>query len=619
MNFIIRARISSLFLLFILVNNIIGNELNIEDIYKSSKLSFQEKYDSINTSCFSKTTPLEQLFYSNILINLALEDNNKDWCFLSYFFKANAYYYLANPEKACEHYLKSLDALPKTSIENKPYSVYMGLGNAYSMSVDHNKSIFYYLKALENIHDNNFNYYGYTLLNIVDEFLKMNLIDSADFYLQKTDSIFNTLNDNIGTAYVLGNKAIICSQKEECNHAEYFFHLADSILHEEGNIYAVLSFQIELAKAYIKKDEYQLALTKLTEGYKKSQTFGYRELARDFSRLLSETYSKLGNYQQAWFYEHTYNNLNDSIINESSIRKIADLRTEYEVSQKQLEIDLLERERFTNRIIIAAISFVSVALFIFLYLLYKNFKLVSQQGKQLEEQKQDLQELVQTKDKMFSIISHDLRGPLHSLSSLSSLMNEVIEFNSKEEMMIIGQSMDKSLKSVTSLLDNLLEWSMQEQGHTPYSPSKFNPQEVFEELLEIFENSAMAKEIKIYNEIENCPQIFADKNTFSTIFRNLIGNAIKFTDKGGTIKICCTKIQNRQVFAVSDTGIGIAEDKLKNIFTLKEFKNSYGTANEKGTGLGLHLAYEFVKLNKGTISVESEVGKGTTFFVEFPV
>ena len=619
MKFNRKTEIVFFFLLFLLNKNIIGNRGTIEEIYKSPRLSYLEKYDSITASYFNEATPLERLSSSNKLIELALSDNDNKWLFHGYYQKANAYYYIAESEKACRYYFKCLDIFPTTDLEGKPYSVFIGLGNAYSMSGDNEKSIFYYQKALESIPDSNLKYYGYTLLNIVDGLQRMNLIDSSGYFLQKADSLFAVFNDNIGTAYVLGHKAILYAKDINWNLAEYNFYLADSILQKEGDSYSVLGFQAELAKVYLKKGENKLALVKLDEGYNNSQELGYRELKREFSKLLSEAYSNLGEYEKAFRFQKEYIALNDSICSENSIRKIADIRTEYEVSQKQLKIDLLENKRQLNRIVIMATIVILLVVSFLTALINKNLKIVKKQRKKLIAQKQKLEDLILTKDKMFSIISHDLRGPLHSLSGVSGLIRELIKNDNKDILIDVGDSLGKSLNSITLLLDNLLEWSLNEQGKIPFNPEKIDAYNLFVELYEIFYGPAEAKGIELILTVKEGNFLKADHNTLSTIFRNLISNAVKFSNSGDKIILGAETIANKIRFSIADTGVGMEKEKQESLFQFTGTKSTYGTGQERGIGLGLRLAYEFTKLNKGEIYVESELNKGTTFFVELPV
>lgn len=595
-----------------------GNNKQIEELYNCTLLSEEEKIDSLKKYFLNTQPPIKHLPLADIVIETALNGNNYKWLFYGYYYKANAYYYLADTEKACEYYFKSLDALQKTDIKHIDYSVYINLGNAYAMSGDNEKSILYYMQALNSIQDRNLNYYGYTLLNIVDNYVKINKLDSAENYLTKADSIFNISNDNVGSAYVLGQRAIIHVKKESFDKASKCFAKTDSLLRIEDDEYSILNFQIELAKSFLLQKQFDRALDNLNESYQKAKELRYNEQTRDISLLLSEVYSNLGKYEKAFMYQKKYIDLNDSICNEKSIREIADIRAEYKVSQKQLEIDLLEKKQQLSKIVTISTIVILLIISLLTYLIYKNFKIVKSQRRKLIQQKQKLEGLIQTKDKMFSIISHDLRGPLHSLSGVSGLIRELIKNDDRDILVDVGDSLGKSLNSITLLLDNLLEWSLNEQGRIPFHPKEMDAFDLFVELYEIFYGPAEAKGIELNLNIEEDTLITADHNTLSTIFRNLISNAVKFSKKGDSITLDAAVTPDKIIFRIADTGVGMDKVKKESLFNFSGTKSTYGTGQERGIGLGLRLAYEFTKLNKGEITVESEVGKGTTFFVEFP-
>ncbi|HNP17874.1 MAG TPA: HAMP domain-containing sensor histidine kinase, partial [Fulvivirga sp.] len=178
---------------------------------------------------------------------------------------------------------------------------------------------------------------------------------------------------------------------------------------------------------------------------------------------------------------------------------------------------------------------------------------------------------------------------------------------------------DKTADDLSGLLDNLLNWALQQQGHFPNVPEKIEVEELGNELKGIFSNMAKAKNIELTTLVSNNLALWGDKNTTRTIFRNLVNNALKFTPEGGKVSLLAELNGNSATVIVQDTGVGIAEEELKRLFEMDGKKSAYGTAGEKGLGLGLQLVYEFVEMNKGTIEVESEVGKGTKFIVNLPL
>ena len=164
-----------------------------------------------------------------------------------------------------------------------------------------------------------------------------------------------------------------------------------------------------------------------------------------------------------------------------------------------------------------------------------------------------------------------------------------------------------------------MNWALSQQGRFPYKEENIDLEELIQEVVKMFATVALSKDQTIHLDLESGILVSADRNTMMTIIRNLLSNATKFTPKGGTISIGLEKKgKDNAEIVVSDTGTGIPEEKLADLFKLKEDKSSRGTENEKGLGLGLNLVHEFVTTNRGTIRAESKVGEGTSFFLNFP-
>jgi len=180
-------------------------------------------------------------------------------------------------------------------------------------------------------------------------------------------------------------------------------------------------------------------------------------------------------------------------------------------------------------------------------------------------------------------------------------------------------SIKASSKNLYLLLENLLNWSRLKIGRMEFEPEWFNVEELFNSLINIYKIAASNKEVKIVLEIEENVKMFADKNMTATVLRNLISNAIKFTYRKGTIIISVEKEQKRLLIKIVDTGMGMSEQQLKDVFDIENSFSTPGTENEEGTGLGLILCQELIIKNKGTLEVESVLGKGTTFTLHFNI
>lgn len=237
----------------------------------------------------------------------------------------------------------------------------------------------------------------------------------------------------------------------------------------------------------------------------------------------------------------------------------------------------------------------------------------------LKNTNEKLKEANATKDKFFSIIAHDLRSPLGNVYSIAELLNNSINEFNKESLNYWIKALYESSVSTLGLLDNLLTWSRSQRNIIPYKPEIINLYSVAYGNVDIINSAAQKKIITINLELDKNTEIFADKEMLNTIFRNLLSNAVKFTHQKGVITISATAAQNDYVtIAVSDNGIGISEEDVPNIFKIEYNRSTKGTDGEQGTGLGLVLCKEFVEKNKGKIWIESELGKGTTFYFKLP-
>ena len=238
---------------------------------------------------------------------------------------------------------------------------------------------------------------------------------------------------------------------------------------------------------------------------------------------------------------------------------------------------------------------------------------------ELLQQKKNLKDLNATKDKFFSIISHDLKSPLNQLLGLSEILQQEIESNRGEEVLKIAKLMNESAKSGRSLLENLLEWSRSQTGTINFVPEVLDIQKITNEVLELKGINANQKNISIKSKIKNGVIAFADRNMIKTILRNLISNSIKFTGKSGVIMLNAKKTNGLMTYAVTDSGIGISAEDIKKLFKIDINPKSIGSSVEKGTGLGLILCKEFIEINGGKIWVESKLDEGSTFKFSLPI
>lgn len=244
---------------------------------------------------------------------------------------------------------------------------------------------------------------------------------------------------------------------------------------------------------------------------------------------------------------------------------------------------------------------------------------IIRQKEELEKQKKELVELNATKDKFFSIIAHDLRSPISTLITLSDVLKSDLELLTQEQTHEILSSLHDLSRNYLKLLDNLLQWSRVQTGRMAPAPENFDIVRLVHDTTAFYKVSAFEKQIELTDTTTGALFVFADKNMVRTILRNLVSNALKYTPSQGKVEVGLKTGKGHVEIYIKDSGIGMTPPMMENLFRLDQTFSTPGTANEKGTGLGLILCKEFVEINKGKIRVESEPGTGSLFSFTLPL
>lgn len=238
---------------------------------------------------------------------------------------------------------------------------------------------------------------------------------------------------------------------------------------------------------------------------------------------------------------------------------------------------------------------------------------------EISRKNEELERLNATKDKFFSIIAHDLRSPFNSVLGLTDLLMEDLPDMDADQVKHMVEIIHKAVNNLYRLLQNLLQWAQVQNGTIPFDPKPLHLRKIVDEGIEIVRESALMKDIELTAHIPEHIRVVADSNMLLTIVRNLVSNAVKFTPKGGDVGVSATVIKDNQVqISVKDTGIGMSQLMIQNLFRIDVKTNRVGTDREPSNGLGLLLCKEFVEKHGGRIWVESEVGMGTTFHFTVP-
>lgn len=237
----------------------------------------------------------------------------------------------------------------------------------------------------------------------------------------------------------------------------------------------------------------------------------------------------------------------------------------------------------------------------------------------IKKQNEELLRLNAAKDKFFSIIAHDLKNPFNAIIGFSDLLLGRIEKHDFEGIDKYTKIINQASKKALELLLNLMEWSQVQTGRMEFKPEYFDIYNIVEEAIDLLGGNAEQKTIFICNNITKETMVYADKIMISTVLRNLVSNAIKYTRPNGSITITSEQLQDQVIISVKDNGVGISKEKSDKLFRIDSVYSTLGTQKEKGTGLGLILCKEFLEKNKGKIWIESMVDVGATFYFSLPI
>ncbi len=587
-------------------------------------LSVADIYDRIGNralaiECYDKCINICRTINNLKTEGLALVDVGGIYADQSNFPEAITYY--INALKAFEK-LKSNEDISMTMVNIA--TVYSGMGN--------------YKKAKEYIDQ------GLAINGVSDkEVLFSNYVNSGVAYCQMQDytDAFKAYNKAIAIADAIGD----IRWKNLClgNIADAYYKTGndDSALaiytrllkeDDQADTIIIETGKQTIGAILVKRGKVQEGITLLQEALNMAQIKQLKQSIFETARDLSDAYERLHDYQHALLYHKLYYNYYDSLYNEKTNKRILQTQFDYELGKKESQITLLNKDKEIQqskserqKLIMLALVGGLVLLIIISVLLYRNSlhekrsrKKILRQKEEIQKQAQKLEELNRFKDKTFSVLSHDLRGPLGSVTSTVQMLDQ--DILSPEEFSELKPEVNRQLKSLNTLLDNLLQWARHYiQGHTHANPAQVNLLLAARDTIELLNDIAETKGIGINNNIPDNIEVLCDPEQLQIIIRNIVMNAVKFTPNNGCITLNAIAVEDSVNLSISDTGVGMLPEQINKLFTSTAETTTYGTDGEKGIGLGLLLCYEFVKANNGSITVTSEKGKGTTFNVQLPL
>jgi len=393
-----------------------------------------------------------------------------------------------------------------------------------------------------------------------------------------------------------------------------------------------------LAQVYLSQKDYPQALRYAGLSLGLSRQLHRKQEIHEAAKVLADIYEAKGDDRRALAYYKLYKDYSDSLFNDQSRKQVVAMAARYDFEKKEsnLREDAAKKEALYQRrlrkdsqqisITVGVIVFLSLLAFILLrsrMVNRRNNQVLREKNEKIEEQKEALEHQAvqlllnnQQKDKLFSIVAHDLRGPLNSLKGLLDFLKE--KQLSEQEISGMLAELSRNVDSSSELVGNLLFWASSQLDGIVVKPVVMPLGPLVHDTLALFAHQAKEKKVELREAMDSAPEAYADKDMVQVVIRNLVSNAIKFCRPGDCVTIYSNRVGDEIEIRVADNGIGMKEDALERIRRRESF-TSYGTAKEKGTGLGMLLCQEFTAANNGRFRVESEWGKGTCCYFTIPV
>lgn len=416
-----------------------------------------------------------------------------------------------------------------------------------------------------------------------------------------------------------------------------YYQQALAINQRTGDRSGTASALIRLARLYLDARQLSSAERAIDEAMELAQATGSRDQRMHIYLLMTRLDSLRGQYRSALAHFDRYVIIKDSLFNQDRSEQMAKIEIQYQNEQARQEAQLLKKEKElsdmrlaaheatirTQRLIFGGTTFLLLLLGVGIAILYRLYlsrhnmhDRLAQQTTEMQRQKEELEALNRTKDQWFSILGHDFRYPLHFLQHALSLINE--GNLSEREQAMLTRELEQRARNAGNLLDNLLYWAQGQLEEISLTPTYLILHEQVAQSLHYLEHAAEKKGVVLSNKVPTKLRAWADQDTLQLVLRNLLENAIKFSFRGDVVRIEGEERGDEVVLAVQDYGIGMSEEVQRRLFQRHQPYATAGTNRERGTGIGLILSRDIVERNHGHIRVESEPGKGSTFYVHLP-
>lgn len=571
-------------------------------------------------------------------ISIAEQQNNTairaDFVYLN----ATTFHAQGDLSNAVGKYLEALRTFELNGNDIGALNTFTSLADIYSRQNNFSRAIEFNLKALKLFEQKNDKF---RQLNIYEQvgsiYTRQSQYKKASDFYNKALGVYRELGNKAGEAATLINLASIENTTGNYAKALALYKQATSISSSLKIVPLEIRSLIGSANTEVTLKNYETANINYRKAIVLAKKSGMKIELDEAYEGLAEVYKGLKDPGTSKAYRSLSSEIKDSLFNDSILRRTTDLQLLYETEKKQAQIELMNKEdklkeldlsqtKQIKNFFIALSVLLVVLVLVFVYFISQNRKINQQltigmaelelKNKENEKQREMLSQLNQVKDRFFSIISHDLRNNLTTMKLYFDLVSSPEYKESGKSQ--LGKDVAGSVQNTIDLLENLLVWASGQIKGVEVLPKKINLHQMAEINCQMLMSMAYQKNISLVNETDEDACILADENMVNLILRNLLSNALKFTPDGGSVTILSQEDDEFHQIIVLDNGVGIKQEKLKDLFIAHINVSTQGTGNEKGTGLGLMLCKDFIERNGGQIWVESEEGKGSSFYFTFP-
>jgi signal transduction histidine kinase len=544
------------------------------------------------------------------------------------------YWMKADYPRALRYYQNALKINEEIDNKKGVAKCLNNIGGVYNNKGNYDVSLKYYNRSLKLNQEIGYKRGVSTCLNNIGGIKKvLGHLELALENYQESLNINQEIDDRKGILSSLNNIAnIYLEQGNNSKSLEYFNRSIEVNKAVGAKLGLCISYK-GISVVYLNKNKYTQALDYADKSLKIAKELELLNYQKNLQELISKIYAATKNYKKAYEAHVLYKALNDSIFSVQNIKEITGLEYHYKyekvknaIESEQLKKQAIQEEKdkqYTMNRNFLIVGFIFMTLFTIIILRSFWFKrksniILEKQKQTIEQDNQKLKELNATKDTFFSIIAHDLRGPLGNLYHLGEVLWQEHDKIDKDKQKELLESLVEDAKKTFNLLDNLLKWASSNSGNIVYNPQNIKINKIVTENFNNYSVKAKAKNISLKNSMNETIELNADYEMVNTIIRNLISNAIKFTPEKGQIEALSRETTDKLEVGISDSGVGISPEILPKLFKIDSNISTPGTKQEEGSGLGLKLCKELIEKNMGEINVESKEGIGTTFWISFP-